>query len=83
MGDRCDQHRVDRNQKKEITGASGNKNQNFAGLKIKKNQAKKIVFFLKGEVFFFLTRPLMGDPFTFFDGHKIVIIGSPFQYYLH
>jgi hypothetical protein len=37
----ADQHRADRNQKKEITGASGNKNQNFAGLKIKKIKQKK------------------------------------------
>jgi hypothetical protein len=29
-----------------------------------KSQAKKNVFFCHGEVFFLLTYPLMGDPFT-------------------
>jgi len=48
----ANQHRVDRNQKKEITDADGYKSKTLSDYKLL-NQAKKL-FFLKGEVFFLL-----------------------------
>ena len=47
--------------KKEITGAE--RRENGPCWCDVQSQAKKVIF-LNGEVFFFLTRPLMGDPFT-------------------
>ena len=41
------------------------------------SQAKKVIF-LNGEVFFFLTRPLMGDPFIL-RGNSLEEIGREFK----
>jgi hypothetical protein len=47
--------------KKEIAGADGRQS-NTVLIGAFKDQAKKVLFFLHGEVFFYLTSPLMGDP---------------------
>jgi hypothetical protein len=50
---------IPRTDKNEITGANQDENKvALLGVKIK----KKLPVFFKGEVFFYLTDPLMGDP---------------------
>ena len=66
MGDWCGSGPLQagpRTDKKEVTGAEQWAKRCCAvvGSKV---QAKKRSIFFNGEVFFLLTRPLMGDPFT-------------------
>ncbi len=61
MGDWCGSKQVEPwTDQKEITGAD--RNENDVVLLWVKSIEKNVIFF-QGEVFFFLTDPLMGDPF--------------------
>jgi len=62
MGDWCGSIIIDSADIIEATGAEEGKTANLS-FKQKWGQAKKVIF-SHGEVFFHLTRPLMGDPFS-------------------
>jgi len=55
---------------KEITGANEKGVRERAGLK----PSKKSLIFFKGEVFFALTSPLMGDPFIFIQRRILSVV---------
>ena len=61
-----------RTNKREIAGAK--RGENEAVLVLGLEPSKKGELFCHGEVFFLLTRPLMGDPFVFKAGRKPSII---------
>jgi len=60
----ADQHEYAGQEPKKRSNGCGSRGENQVVLRGNSRQQKKGNIFFIGEVFFLLTRPLMGDPFT-------------------